>query len=365
MSEVHLGKTSAGCPELWILGGYGDVGLRVARYLQLLLDKPGIVLVGRSREKLRSATHIISGARSRTANVAAAGVLDGAPKDAIIINCVESFPAELAAKHVSHGGTFIDMSADPDYVDKLRNAFAREAHPTGVAIIEAGLAPGLTGILANHVADQDARTEQIDVVLELGTGRHHGRGATAWTIAGIAGDYRVKTDGDWTTVLPGQLRRKIRFTDRSRDVLAIGFGFSDQQSIARELHLNSCRTFLALDPPWMTRALAFLAGSCFARRVLPARAGKIARALELFPSFGGTGTRLLVEGADISGQRTAAVEMRSGDQADLTALVIAATARAVLTADVEGLTPLGRILDAKTAADLIAEWIPGSHFRGL
>ena len=365
MSKTHKGKTSEACPELWILGGYGDVGLRVARYLQLLFDKPVLVLVGRNSEKLRNASRVISGARSRAADVSTADALDGAPEDAIIINCVESFPAELAARHVDNGGTFIDMSADPDYVAELRNAFAAVPKPTGVAIIEAGLAPGLTGILAKHVADQDAGTEQIDVILELGMGRHHGRGATAWTIAGIGGDYRVKVEGVWKTVLPGQLRRKIRFTDRSRDILAVGFGFSDQQSIARELHLKSCRTFLALDPPWMTRTLAFLTGLPFARRVLPSRAWKIARALEVFPAFGGTGTRLLVEGADGSGQRTAAVEMRSGDQAELTALVIATTARAVLAADIAGPTSLGQILEAKTVADLITECIPDSQFHGL
>ena len=134
-------------------------------------------------------------------------------------------------------------------------------------------------------------------------------------------------------------------TDTGR-IDAIGFAFSDQQGIAREYALDGARTFLAIDPCWMTRVLRWLsrpAPSAFVRR----HAATLTRWMLRMPTIGGTGTRLVVEAFGPDDNILAKEYLSGGPQADLTAAVLAEAALALMqSANDPGLRELGSILDA-------------------
>lgn len=348
-------------PEIWLVGGYGDVGLKTARHLSEFTDAR-VVLAGRDADKAKRAAlgvgASVQGAKLDITESKAAERLSSA---SFIVSFTEEFPPSLVAKIVKRNQVFVDTSANPDYADSLASAVETILDPKGLAVLGAGLAPGLTGVLARGITMQYPETRGIDIVVEMGMGRRHGHAGTRWTIENLAGFYPLKLDGSWTRITPGTLRRKVRFANTAKDVSAIGFGFSDQVSIARDLELDTVRSFLALDPPWATQLLGWLAGSA-GGRVAAAHTKRVLQVMDRLPTVGGVGTRLLIEGFDNAGRRTSQQQLLSGgDQAQITAIMVAATVMTIMNRRENtsaGLVQMHRLIDAEYAKSLLAERLP-------
>ncbi|WP_404404853.1 NAD(P)-binding domain-containing protein [Pelagibacterium halotolerans] len=336
--------------EIWIIGGYGDVGQKLARLL-LATGSYRVVLAGRNAEKARTAAEQL-GANARGAHVDAA---EGLPGDAqVVVNFVETLPPAAAAAVVERGGVFIDASADPDYLERLKAAVP---NGPGLAILNAGLTPGLTNVLARSLKTAHPDTRRIDVVLEMGMGRHHGLAATEWTLRGFAAPYRAKRNGVWRDIAPGSERRSACLDPTQKLVPAIGFAFSDQIAMAHTLDLDEARTFLALAPASMTRLLGTLAGTG-PGRFIARRATPIAKLFAALPVMGPIRTRLLVEAFDARGQKRGSYVMRSGDQSDLTAAMLQVAVSAGLASEVTGAVDLDEVADLDACVSALEETMP-------
>ena len=334
-----------------LLGGYGDVGVRLAH---LLHDNTQcrILLAGRDGQRAQTAA-VSVGERclgmtldARTPDAAArlAGV-------SLCVNLTEATPPALATRLVTGGTHFIDSSASPAYVADLRRAIGAVPVPRASGVVETGLAPGLTNLLASHMCQTHPDTRSIDILIELGMGAHHGVAATEWTLRALTQIYPMKSGGQWQDIQTGVISRS--FTSAKGPILGIGFAFSDQGSIARDLNLDGARTFLAIDPGWMTRLMRWLSRSPL-RNLLVAKARPLARAMQYLPGMGGNGTRLTLEGRDAQGALIATDRLSGGPQADMTAAVIALAVLELLKPDSavkNGLQTLDKLLDPASASD--------------
>lgn len=337
-------------PEtICLLGGYGDVGLRLAR---LLHDRTPltIVLAGRDGDRAEAAARKVG---ERCRGLALDVRANGAPARLagvdLCVNLTEATPPRLAADLVARGTHFIDSAATPAYVAQLRQAIEAVQSPRAAGVLECGLAPGLTNLLARRMWQNNRDIRSIDIMIELGMGAHHGIAATIWSLQALAQTYPMKSGGRWQDTRTGSVSR--RFDTGTGRVRAIGFAFSDQASIARELRLDGARTFLAVDPRWMTRAMGWMARwplGAFVSRL----SGPLARAMRHLPGMGGSGTRLVLEGFNARGEVIASHKLTGGAQADMTATVIAQTVQELvrLTANEPGLQPLYRLLDPASVA---------------
>ena len=337
--------------SICILGGYGDVGLRVAGLLHAQTHAR-LLLVGRDAKRADTAALSI-GPRCRGLALdvhdqdAAARLADAA----LCVNLTEATPPALAADLISNGTHFIDSSASPAYVADLEKTINALPGPRATAVLEAGLAPGLTNLLAARMCERHPDTRSIDILLELGMGVHHGLAATAWTLQALGRTYPMKSDGNWHEIRTGAICR--HFTSSTENILGIGFAFSDQRSIARDLDLAGARTFLAISPGWMTTALRWL-GRGPLRHVLRRNAMAAARIMQHLPTLGSKGTRLIIEGRNAQGKVIGMHHFSSGPQSDLTAGVIAQLALALMSPSTDprrGLQPLGTFVDPASFAE--------------
>ncbi len=309
---------------IWVLGGTGAVGQQVSRLLQRQrVDE--VVTVSRRAPA--------TGAQARWPRHVQ---LDLKQPDASlpfrrgdrVINLTERTPPSLVAETVRHGAVFIDSSASPAYVQNLRRA-AVEATGPGYLVDCVGMAPGLTNMMAHRVANRNPMTRRLEIAVELGLGKHAGLAATEWVLRSLSHSYDATIDGAVRNLRPGQLRDRFPFHAGTPARLAVNFPFVEQSVLAGELS-GPCTTvlsYLALDPPWVTAALARLlrwgTGDFLSRN-----AGHAAGLLLRLPTFGSTATRVVVRGFDDGGRKTSELRFVTGDQTDATAAVFAAIALA-------------------------------------
>ena len=93
--------------------------------------------------------------------------------------------------------------------------------------------------------------------------------------------------------------------------------------------LKTVRSFVALDPPWLTRMLSILISTGLGPTI-GRNAPKLTRWLRRTPVLGRAQSRLVVEGFDNEGQLTGQIYLETGDQAEATAAMIFATIQSIL-----------------------------------
>lgn len=327
--------------EIILLGGAGDVGMRLSR---LLLANTSATITTVSR-RAKTATGQ-AGDRLRHVSVdLAQGEKFDLSANSLVVNLTEATQPDLARQVISSGGCFLETSALPAYLNAITQAAEATKGP-GTAILCVGAAPGLTNLLAAEITAKAPDTARIDIGFEMGMGRHYGVAGTEWFLQTAGRPYPVVIDHALKQMAPGQLTRKFAFDQGGPLLSAIGYGFADQTIIAArsDRTLGTVRSFVALDPSWMTRgflvALRLGLGPAIGRN-----ARRLTRWLRKTPALGHTRTRVVVEGFDGTGQLTGHIRLETGDQADATAAMIFATLVPLLEIDAPGGPPVTTITD--------------------
>lgn len=149
--------------RMLLLGARGAVGRVVRREL----GARGHVVTAASRNETEGAQVDLGGDLSPLARLA--GGFDA------VINASGIERADMAT---AVGETpLVDISATGAYLEALRRT------ASGAVLLGAGLAPGLSTVLASSVA---SGSDEVDVLIMLGSGEQHGPAAVAWT-AGLVG----------------------------------------------------------------------------------------------------------------------------------------------------------------------------------
>jgi hypothetical protein len=221
--------------KVLILGGYGAVGRQLAAELQERGDVA--VLAGRDVARAEALVDLREPDLG-SYRLALSGV------DAVINASGVEDPG-IAALAAEHGAAFVDVTATTSYVAALD-----ELTPQRPVLVNVGLAPGLTNLLAAAV--HETVGGPIDLAVVLGAGERHGAAATAWSysLLGRRFDDHGRVIRNYTRPysfdLPTYGRRRLYRAD-----------FSDQHALSRDLEVP-VRTYFGMDSRLATAALAAL-----------------------------------------------------------------------------------------------------------
>lgn len=187
-------------PRIVVLGGTGAVGAPLVTALRRAHQDREVVTVGRSRGEVRADLGAEPAALASLARGAAA-----------VVNATGLEDPRLAA---ASPAPFLDISASTPYL----LALALAPGPGGV-VVNVGLAPGLTSLLAREVSA--GPTDEVDVAIVLGVGEHHGPAAREWTARLLRRSFPSAVDGrsvrsftePATFDVPGRGRRRLPRAD--------------------------------------------------------------------------------------------------------------------------------------------------------
>ncbi|WP_028477961.1 hypothetical protein [Nocardia sp. CNY236] len=216
-----------------VLGGYGAVGA----HLMVELHAMGANAIAAGRDSARTDRMVDVTEPGLESYIAALADVD------VVVNASGVEDPRLAEIAGRCGAAFIDITATTAYIAELRRL--ESAAPV---LVDVGLAPGLTNLLAAAV--YRVSPGPIDLVVLLGAGERHGAAGTAWAYRLLGGHFpdgaraiRNYTEPK-TFDLPGHRRRRLYRVD-----------FSDQHSLRRDLE-TPVRTYFGLDSAAATTALA-------------------------------------------------------------------------------------------------------------
>lgn len=322
--------------DIVLVGGYGQVGLEVARVLAPRY--PGrVVVAGRTLAAAQAAAAAI-GYGTRGAILDADRLHQADPNAlltdaAVVLACAGHTHPTLAEAAISAGADYADITADGTLIAGIE-ALDPLARQNGVAaVVSVGLAPGLTNLLAAAACAGLDSVHQIDLLVRLGLGDVHGPAAWAWTLDALNAEFDVPTRRGSQRVraltqrrtffLPGQSPAADGRPGRGRPVVGYRFDFPEQRTLARTLEVPAVASWLAMDPPVVGTALALASRSGASRLLTNPRARRLTLAAL---------TRTHI-GSDTTGVAATATGYRAGAPAELT-LNVTGRSEATITAHV-------------------------------
>jgi hypothetical protein len=323
MSELGADEVAAERAQAPIVGvlGCGVTGQSVGRVLW-------------SRSSRVAWFDVAPGAAIRASRRVGGVVLDSAGDLGVVDAVVLASPtpqAQLATMFLDDGRDVISLSDDPDDVRALIALHDRAVSNEVRLVVGAALAPGLSGVLARHLADQLAVVDEIHVAAH-GTGgpacarQHHdalGSRALGWH------------DGEWIERPGGSGRELCWFPE------PVGSADCYRAALADPIVLH--RAFPDVDR--------------ISARVSATRRDRLTSRLPMLApphSEGGRGAlRVEVRGALDTGERVTHVVGAVGRTSDLAGTVAALFAQAC----VEGRCPSGVTVAGTDAA--LGQWLLG------
>ena len=238
--------------DILIVGGYGTVGRRIAA--DLAPDYPGrIVVAGRSLERATQlAVELGYGVRARQANVddpaSIAVALEGV---GVVVSCIDQREPHLLSAAIAHGLAYTDIT--PHLMQRRpAQAMKAEAAQTGARILlGAGLAPGISNMLARLGADRVGAVESIVSNTLLSVGDVYGPASRSYIMEEIALSYSVLIDGRQQPARAFVGSARVPFPSPIGWRTAYLFPFSDQVFFPETLGARSSFARLTLNPAWL------------------------------------------------------------------------------------------------------------------
>ncbi len=219
--------------KVLILGGTGAVGRAAATALRRRGHE--VIPSGRTLDPGEGLRLDLGTAEGRDRYAAAAMDVDA------IVNASGIEDQEL--RSLAAQTAFIDTSAGSAYLDRL--ATVPSSAPT---VLGAGIAPGVSTLLAAALDASDG--DDVDIAVVLGTGEHHGPAAVAWTAALAGADVHRPAEGHPVR----NLREQRRFPFAGRNRLHLRADFPDHVLLP---HLR-VRSYLSLTSPSAVAGLALV-----------------------------------------------------------------------------------------------------------
>src|SRR5215208_5973521 len=182
--------------DILITGGYGTVGRRVAA--DLAPDYPGrVVVAGRSAEKAAQlAAELGHGVRGRRVDVGEPLSVEAALEGVgVVLSCIDQPEPHLLRAAIARGLAYTDIA--PHLITRRpTEAMKAEAAQTGARIVlGAGLAPGISSMLALLGAERVGAVESVESNVLLSVGDTYGPASRAYLMEEIFLSYAVCIEG--------------------------------------------------------------------------------------------------------------------------------------------------------------------------
>jgi len=245
--------------DILIVGGYGTVGQRIAA--DLAPDAPGrIVVAGRSGDRAAAfATTLGHGARGRPIDVddpaSIEAALDGV---SLVVSCIDQREPHLLRAAIAHGLAYTDIT--PHLIQRRPTETMKiDAARAGARILlGAGLAPGISSMFARLGANRVGDVVRVESNVLLSVGDVFGPASRSYIMDEIVQPYTIQENGVQQSARALGKTARVTFPPPLGRRTAYLFPFSDQVFFPDTLGARTALARLALDPPWLGRALAVL-----------------------------------------------------------------------------------------------------------
>jgi saccharopine dehydrogenase (NAD+, L-lysine forming) len=347
-----------------IVGGYGIVGQRLAA--DLAPDYPGrIIVAGRRVDRATQFAAILGhGVRGRQIDVndlvSVEAALDGV---SLVVSCIDQSEPHLLHAAIAHGLAYTDITPHLMQRRPTEAMKSSAAHNRARILLGAGLAPGISSMFARLGADRVGEVVRVESNVLLSIGDVFGPASRSYIMDEIALPYTVVMNGHMQATRPFSAAARVTFPPPLGRRMTYLFPFSDQVFFHETLGARTALARLALDPPWLGRALSTLV-----RLGVPALMRRRVDTRERFNRLvgwlqqryaGHDWYSLVVEVQGTGG--TTRVSMTGHGQADATASGAAALVRALYEGEVEQpgiwlaeqIVPLGPFLARLTKRGLV------------
>lgn len=315
-----------------IVGGYGNVGQRIARLLAEELGERLLVAGRDIRRARRFAETLSSGATARRIDIddpeSHASALEGV---VAVMMCLDTTELAFAQACVTRGVRYIDISASYEVIERLSFLHDLAAAQRATIICSVGLAPGLTNLLAKScVKSTDSFVSNVAVHLLFGLGDQHGRAALEWLVDRLPRSFATGPNGAARQHRPFEERARAVFPPPFGERTTYRFDFSDQHTLPQTLGVPDVSTWTTYDRAATARLLSQLAK----RGVLRWTRNRVIRRLTvllLSALRGGSDQFAVAVTATPAGEAQTLSATATGHQeAQATAVVAAETLRRVL-----------------------------------
>ncbi|HJQ28963.1 MAG TPA: saccharopine dehydrogenase NADP-binding domain-containing protein, partial [Rubrobacter sp.] len=245
--------------DILITGGYGTVGRLIAADLAPEFPER-LVVAGRSAEKAAQlAAGLGHGVRGRQVDVGDSGSIEAALDGVgVVLSCIDQPEPHLLRAAIERGLAYTDIA--PHLMTRRpTKAMKAEAVQRGARIVlGAGLAPGISSLLARLGADRVGAVESVESNVLLSVGDTYGPASRAYLLEEISLSYAVRLDGNDLPMRPFGGSARIKFPRPLGERTAYLFPFSDQVFFPETLGARTALSRLALDPPWLGTLLSAL-----------------------------------------------------------------------------------------------------------
>lgn len=244
-------KATSSSNDILIVGGYGEVGHRLAT--QLEVSSPNRVIVaGRNPAQAR-------GVRARRIDVddpdSIERALDGI---SVVVACVRQRAPHLLRAAVRRGIGYTSI-APPWMPWPETEPLRAEAKRSGARVVlAAGLEPGITSVLVRAAADRLGQVDVIESALLLGLGDAYGADSMAFIFEEIGQRYSIIIDGKAHAVHAFERPKLVAFPAPIGRRRAYTMPFRDQLYYPATLGAKTAVARIALDPPWLSSVVAAL-----------------------------------------------------------------------------------------------------------
>ena len=315
--------------KILIVGGYGEVGRRLAAQLEATL--PGRVIVGGRHPEQASGMHArrIDVDDERSIEEALDGI-------GVVVACVRQREPHLLRAAIRRGVAYTSIA--PPWMPWPETASLRkEAERTGARVIlAAGLEPGITSVLVRAAADRLGRVDAVETALLLGLGDAYGADSMAFILDEVTEPYSIVVGGHAQSANAFGRLKLVEFPPPVGLRRAYTMPFRDQLYYPATLGATTAIARIALDPAWLGSTLSALL-RLGARRVL-GRGGARGSAHRLIEKLRGrysTCDRYALVVDVRCGRRTIRSTLTGRNQAHATAAGVGAVTEALWSREVD------------------------------
>ncbi len=245
-----------------VVGGYGDVGRRIATGLS---GDEGlqIVVAGRNFDKAAAlASKFGERGESRQFDIEDRMAVDEAVIDCdLIICCVDQQEPHLVSAAITQRTRYLDITADAGFILRCR-AMHQQAEAAGAHVwLGSGFSPGLVNVMARSATAELPDVDAVHSFLVMSLGDEAGPAVLEFMLEAASKSFSVVGNRERRPMWAFRGSREVDLPGKEKRVRAYRFPMPDQFFFPETLGVSTAGSWLAFQPAWINLSLAALSHS--------------------------------------------------------------------------------------------------------
>lgn len=245
--------------KILVVGGYGQVGKHVCKYLaEQFPDK--VIVGGRNIARAEKLIQSIEGGLlTRKVDIYDSSTFKDIMEDVlVVVMCLSPANTDFAEYCIKNGIHYIDISPTSNNISALEelSEVARQSNST--CVLGVGLLPGLSNLMVKEAGQELNKINSVKIFLMLGVGEKHGADGVKWLLDNINNIYTIKQNGKLVQKKSFGEKAQTTFPHRLKKKAAYTFDLADQHSIPKTLNVDSVTSYLTYDSRFITSEVVVL-----------------------------------------------------------------------------------------------------------